>query len=288
MCVKAKRQCPGYSEDKARAFVNFDANNVLASDKKTVFCRAIAESKQEATIKRQSIPLSQTRSSVVLSHSSHLSVESPPTRSPVQPQDVVPLDKIQLITLHALDFTPGEFRQHFEALWDSFQDKYDRTNTYWPSGCSQLAQRNEALDLALIALSAQRLAFSRGSDQRLTLLSLTAYDRALNLFIKLMQQQRDEFNQSSAMLAVISTIFSLLEGSQSSLDAILEHGWRWSKHLHGALELLKQSGPEAFSAGGFHIVFQKIREMGVCDSRHSKILLNFNADEDSDSWQWPW
>ena len=243
---------------------------MLAPGKKNVFCRAIAESKQEAsTLKcRSSFPPDRISHTTTVAHSTKESSSSP-TRPPAlqgQDEEALPLDKLQLITICALDFTPFDFSQHFDALWGSFQSKYDRTSTYWPSGCSQLAQRNEALDLALIALSAQRLAFSRGSDQRLTLLSLTAYDKALNLFIALMRQRRgeDAIDQSqSAMLAVISTVFSLLEGSQSTLEVILEHGWRWSKHLQGAMELLRQSGPEAFAVGGFHVVFKKIREMGV-------------------------
>ena len=259
VCVKARRQCPGYSDDSARAFVNFDASNVHVPSKKAVYCKAIAQSKQEALPPHQSINHGCVKTVFGLPPTCIEPIKpTPATQAP----DALSLDSLQVTTLHALDFTPGDFWQHFEALWGGFKSKYDRTDDYWPSGCSQLARRNKALDLALIALSARRLAFSQGSDRKLTLLSLTAYDKALNLFIALLQRQ-EELGRSSALFAVISTVFSLLEGSQLQLEEIFENGWRWSKHLHGALELVRRSGPEAFSLDGFHAVFKKIREMGV-------------------------
>ena len=231
--------------------------------KRTVFCSAVAQSKQEKSALYHPIQPEWTQKALApLSPSREDATRSTKPMLSAHAGDVPPLDHVQVITLHALDYAPGNFRQHFDALWEGFKSKYERTDNWWPSGCSQLMRHNKTLDLALIALSARRLAFSQGEDQRLTLLSLTAYDKALNSFIALLQQQ-DELRRSSAILAVTSTVFSLLEGSQMQREDIVEYGWRWSKHLNGALELVRKSGPEVFSVGGFHPVFKKIREMGV-------------------------
>ena len=167
---------------------------------------------------------------------------------------------VRIIALDALHFTAGEFRQHFEALWRTFLSNYCETEDYWPKGCSQLALRHQALDLALLALSAQRLAFSDdGNSYRL--LSMTAYDKGIKMFRCLMQECSDP--TSKATLAVIGVVYALLEASQRPMEDILDDTWGSSHHLEGAVVLMKQSQPEAFSFGGYHLFFKKIREMAV-------------------------
>ena len=61
---------------------------------------------------------------------------------------------IRVVSLQA------NFPQHFEVLWRTFLLGYCQTKGYWPPGCSLLALQNRALDLSLVALSAQRLALN--------------------------------------------------------------------------------------------------------------------------------
>ncbi|KAE8440864.1 hypothetical protein EG329_006381 [Mollisiaceae sp. DMI_Dod_QoI] len=134
------------------------------------------------------------------------------------------------------------------------------TKDYWPPGCSFLALQNRALDLSLVALSAQRLALNLpGSD--LLVLGLTAYNNSIGLFRRLMQQHYN--GGLTAILAVTSTVYALIEASLMQPEDIANFGWGKSGHFDGALTLMQKSGPVFFSFHGFHLVFKKIREMGV-------------------------
>jgi len=132
---------------------------------------------------------------------------------------------------------------------------------YWPPGCSLLALRNKVLDLSLVALSAQRLALNSPSSD-LRLLSLTAYNNSIGLYRDLVQHQLND--DLSAMLAVTSTVYALIEASMMRPEDIANVGWGKSGHFDGALALMQKTGPHYYSASGFHLVFKKIREMGVC------------------------
>lgn len=164
------------------------------------------------------------------------------------------LGGIRVVSLQA------NFPQHVQVLWRTFLLGYCQTKDYWPPGCSFLALQNRALDLSLVALSAHRLALnSTGGD--LLVLGLTAYNDSIGLFRRLMQQQ---YNSSlTAMLAVTSTVYALIEASLMQPEDIANFGWGKSGHFDGALALMQKSGPIFFSFDGFHLVFKKIRKMGV-------------------------
>lgn len=137
---------------------------------------------------------------------------------------------------------------------------YCQTKDYWPLGYSFLALQNRVLDLSLVALSAHRLALNLpGND--LLVLGLTAYNNSIILFRRLMEQQCN--SGLTAMLAATSTVYALIEASLMQLEDIGNFGWGKSGHFDGALALMKKSGPVSFSFDGFHLVFKKMREMGV-------------------------
>jgi hypothetical protein len=153
-----------------------------------------------------------------------------------------------------------DFRQHLEVLWKTFILSYSQTNDYWPLGCSSLALQNKVLDLALVALSTQHLALdSPNSDLRL--LSLTAYNTSVGLYRSHMQHQFND--DSAAILAVTSTVYALIEAALMQPEDIASFGWGKSGHFDGVLALLQRSGPLSYSNDGFHLVWKKIREMGV-------------------------
>ncbi|MCJ1310730.1 hypothetical protein MMC25_004396 [Agyrium rufum] len=249
------RQCPGYEIEKTRAFVNLDSSNVLTHDKRNMLYKAIAENKHDESRdrarsgqecqKKQQIHLDQPNVDFIHNLSADVSL-TPRQRDMGQPFVVITLN----------------FRQQFDVLWNGFRSKYACTNDYWPDGCAQLVERNNALDMAMIALSAQRLSFGKGASHRMNLLSLAAYDKSLKLFISMMDCQGSSA-MSSAVLAMISFMFALLEGVQLQIEHILETGWRRSDHFGGALELLRRSEPFTFSQSGFHTVFKNMREMAL-------------------------
>ncbi|KAJ5248820.1 hypothetical protein N7468_000271 [Penicillium chermesinum] len=157
------------------------------------------------------------------------------------------------MSIHTLDISHGEFRDHFVTLWSRFQMLYARTPDSWSIQISSLGLHSKALDLALISLAAMRLSLS-GEKERYEVLSLSAYNESLQLFRRLLQN-----DSQKALLVVISLIFSLFEATQLCPALIYQSGW--SSHLEGAISLLKRQGPQAFQAGGFHVAFKKLREM---------------------------
>jgi hypothetical protein len=222
-----------------RTFVNLDATNVSRRNKKQLLCEALAKSKGSGI--KEARPPQRSLSVIQLSASSSY--------------DVPPLAGLNVFTLQA------DFRQHVEALWRTFQASYCQTEDYWPPGCSVLTLRNEALDFSLVALSSQRLALnSPGSDLRL--LSLTAYNKSVGLYRSLIQRPNNA--GLTAILAVTSTVYALIEASMMNPEDIANFGWGKSGHFDGALALMRSSGPHFYSTPGFHLVFKKIREMGVC------------------------
>jgi hypothetical protein len=75
--------------------------------------------------------------------------------------------------------------------------------------------------------------------------------------------QQNNSDSMTALLAVTSTTYALIEVSLMKSEDILNSGWGKSGHFDGALALMQKSGPDFYSTGGFHLVFKKIREMGV-------------------------
>jgi hypothetical protein len=177
-----------------------------------------------------------------------------------------PLSGLNIVSLKA------DFRQHIEPLWRTFILSYCQTKDYWPPGCSLLALQNKTLDFSLVALSAQRLALSSPSSD-LHLLSLTAYNNSIKLYRSLVQRQQND--NLSGILAVTSTVYALIEASLMQPEDIATFGWGKSGHFDGALALIRISGPHIYSTCGFHLVFKKIREMGVCPI----FLSRWYADE---------
>lgn len=245
--------------ENAKVFVNFNSKSIKHPNKKTVLCQAIAQNKK-ATQSQPNLTSNQYRA--------HQGIRLKPSAVEVVDEgfDVLQPGGVRIVALDALQFTTEEFRQHFEALWRTFLSSYCYTADYWPQGCSQLALRNQTLDLALIALSAQRLAFNDDGDS-FRLLSMTAYDKGIKMFRKLLTRCQD--SKSIATLAVVGVVYALLEASQRPMEDILNDTWGSSQHLEGALVLMEGSGPEVFSDGGFHLFFKKIREMAVRTSFRS-------------------
>lgn len=236
-CARAQRKCEGYAPDVIRTFVNMTATDVCSPNKKRLLCEALTRSRDPPT-------------------DVFAKGHQPSTK---HEQIMTVLDEGIGGMPSIVDLQP-DFRQHLEALWSTFISAYCRTEDYWPPGCSWLALRNRPLDLALIAISAQRLTlFSLNS--RLHLLGLEAYNESIRLYLSMMQKQMDSW--STALLAVTSTLYALMEASLMQPHDIVSFGWGNSGHFDGALELTMRSGPEIFATAGFHLVFKKVREMGL-------------------------
>ena len=88
-----------------------------------------------------------------------------------------------------------------------------------------------------------------------------AYNNSIGLYRPLIQHQHND--GLTAILAVTSTVYALIESSLMQPEDIANFGWGKSRHFDGALALMQRSGPHFFSTCGFHLVFKKIREMGV-------------------------
>lgn len=222
-----------------RTFVNLNATNASRPNKKRLLCEALANSKK-STVKQSHTP-----------HKDPFVNKGSASSSKSESQ----LGGIQVVSLQT------HFPQHVEALWRTFLLGYCQTKDYWPPGCSFLALQNRALDLSLVALSAHRLALNLPGSN-LLVLGLTAYNNSISLFRRLMQQQQHN-SGLTAMLAVTSTVYALIEASLMQPEDIANFGWGKSGHFDGALTLMQDSGPVFFSFDGFHLVFKKIREMGV-------------------------
>ena len=219
----------GYDPHVKGLFINLDKNNVK-------------------------IPMKPLVSKAILSIRGH---DGPHDLEDLQPYG------LSAISIHTLDISNGEFRDHFLTLWSHYQTAYARTGDSWSVRISSLGLHNKALDLALISLAAMRLSLC-GERAKYEILSLSAYNDSLQLFQQLLQNDRQR-----NLLVVISLIFTLFEASQQSPTKIYQSGW--SGHLKGAISLMKSQGPRAFQSSGFHVAFKKLREMAV------SILLAFVA-----------
>ena len=149
-------------------------------------------------------------------------------------------------------------RQLYESLWNAFCKGYCVTREYWPRGVSQLASQNKVLDLAIMALCAKRLSFD-GYPEFLTF-SYDAYGRSLQLFRSQIGRLRGKAN---ALWATVCLIFMLYEACSFRRDEPFPAKNIAFSHLNGAMALMTDCGPQAFTDPGFYEVFQKIRELVV-------------------------
>ena len=218
-----------------RTFVNLDATTILQPNKKRLLCYAITPSK---TLKDGT---SFTRFKELLPHQAYGSSE-----------EMLPQPRVH-------DMYP-DFSQQVATLWKTFLVGYCQTDDYWPRGYSLIAMRSKVLDLSLLALSAQRFALNSSGDG-LHQLSLTAFNQSISLFRTLMQHELS--NGLAGVLAITSTMYALMEASVMRLQEIVKMGWGLSGHFDAAMALMQRSGPQVFSLHGFHLLFKKIREIGV-------------------------
>lgn len=222
-----------------RGFINLDANNVSQPNNRELLRQALTRS---------------TGSS--LTGNAPSSSDTSLTRTfAASSTGILPLGRLNADSLRT------DFRQHVEAIWGTFVHDYCQTKDYWPPGCSLLALQNQVLDLSLIALSSQRLAL-KSPKSDLPIISLTAYNNSLSLYRQMIQNRQNV--GLTAILAVTSTVYALIEVFLMQPEDIATVGWGDSGHFDGALALMQQTGPHIYSSGGFHLVFKKIREMGVC------------------------
>lgn len=236
ICSEAGRQCDGYGANTIRTFVNLDASNVSRKNKKRLLCEAIAETKLSDANKSDRI-----------------------------------FNGVAQTGLRELASLQASYPQQVTALWQTFMRGYCQTGDYWPPGCSLLMLRNEALDLSMVALSAQRLSLDIG-DEALHIMSLTAYNNSIRVYRSKMQQCSS--SGLAAMLAVISTVYALVDACLNPPTDMAHFSWGASGHFDGALALMQQSGPAQFANDGFHAVFKKIREMGVCNFAQHRLLAS--------------
>ncbi|KAH8690730.1 hypothetical protein BGW36DRAFT_59134 [Talaromyces proteolyticus] len=222
-CIKANRQCGGYSSRRNKVFVNIDSHSIKAP-KKPIIGKAITLAKQN----RES-------STHAYSHAS-----------------------FHCTSLHILDLPAVDFQSHFTTLWTQFNEKYGRTSDVWSAGLMKLGLQNQALDLALISLATMRLSISERRGTYLVF-SLSAYSVSLRIFRQLLQDSRQKRYPSN--LVVTSLIFTLFEGSQQTPTRIYKSGW--AGHLKGTLALMQGQSPESFQEEGLLAAFKRIREMAV-------------------------
>ncbi|KAF2494430.1 hypothetical protein BU16DRAFT_589269 [Lophium mytilinum] len=246
VCTKAGRQCEGYGAGAIRTFVNLNASNVSTTNKKRLLCDAIAEMKELGAHEERIL---KGKISTFPSHA------------------VPPFGREELGSLHI------DYPQQVAALWSTFILGYCQTSDYWPPGCSRLMLRNKALDLSIVALSAQRLALNQG-NAALHIMSLTAYNNSIGLYRGTVQKSPN--SGLAAMLAVTSTVYALVDSCLSPPIDMANFSWGSSGHFDGALALMRQSGPDEFAKNGFHLVFKKIREMGffLALTRRQKTFLS--------------
>ncbi|KAL3455955.1 hypothetical protein BJX64DRAFT_53538 [Aspergillus heterothallicus] len=226
-CSKSRRSCAGYEAQVKGVFVNLDASKVKTKPRMKALIRDAIVANYQSSIDK----------TMTASRTNH-SINS-------------------ATALHTLDLSPAEFHQHFLALWAHFQRRYARSPTCWSLGLTDLGAHNRALDLAFISLATIRLSFTDPQGKYLVM-SLSAYNTGLQTFRSLLQSADQD---TKPQLAVISLIFTLFEASQQKPTKIYESGW--AGHLTGALALMERQGPGCFQKGGFHVAFQKLREMAV-------------------------
>lgn len=222
-CENSSRQCMGYDEHVKGIFVNINTENIKEAKKAII---------SEATRSYRD------------SHDLYQEAEAG-------------YRTVTTTSIHTLDLSPGEFRQHFLTLWSHFQVAYAKTPGSWVVQLSHLTLCNKTLDMALVSLATMRLSLC-GQRERYQILSLATYHESIRLFQRILQK---DTKKPHPILVIISLMFTLFEAAQQRPSQICHSGW--SGHLKGALGLMQRQGPRKFQKGGFHFAFKKIREMAV-------------------------
>ncbi|KAL9079411.1 MAG: hypothetical protein Q9157_001710 [Trypethelium eluteriae] len=171
-----------------------------------------------------------------------------------------------------------DFPDHVKYLWHNLNSEYSVTYDIWAAGVPSILFRNEAFDLAAIALSTQRLSI-REKDPRYYSMSLTAYSSAL-------QSHRGRLNSSppSALLAVTSMLLALYEGAQPKGSHITYRGGHQG-HFNGAIALMETCGPGPFQDPGYHEIFKKVRDVAVSPPKQFVELNYHPSSEETDTFQ---
>ena len=258
LCIKAGRPCPGYA-NRATSFVNLNVENFGGHSTRKLRGQAATEAK---TLQGQG----EAKEDVNTSKNdgrTHMDLTGSRTGTEPLNSSFSVLDAARSITpgsiryyaLNAVYFKATDFRAIHESLWNSFCNAYCITKSYWPKALSGMADRNQLLDLALVALSAKRL--SVGKYPELRILAYDAYGRSLGLFRAEVERRQGE---NAAVLVVISMVYFLFEACSFTLEQVFTNNDVAFGHLRGALTLMSLCGPRIFSVAGFHEVLQKIRE----------------------------
>ncbi|KAL4935557.1 hypothetical protein BDV06DRAFT_228716 [Aspergillus oleicola] len=222
-CQKSGRQCGGYEPHVKGVFVNLNAGR-MNSGMKGLIGDAIESAKHDER---------------AITQAEYRRVNT------------------TLTAIHTLDLSTGEFQAHLQTLMANFNAAYARSSSCWSEGVTALSLHSRALDMALISLATIRLSFTANRKEYLSF-SLSAYNMGLQSFRQLLA---DFTSESNPQLVVISLVFTLFEASQQKPMRVFGAGT--AGHLSGALALMERHGPEAFTDGGFHVAFRKVREMSI-------------------------
>ncbi|KAB8343015.1 hypothetical protein FH972_022609 [Carpinus fangiana] len=244
-CETDGHACGGYAREEQNLFVNFDSRNIKAR-KKRVLCEAITAQN--------------------LADSRHESV----VQAYTSPSQALLAERPNLLGIQALDLSPAEFTAHFATLWHYFTTVFVRTPDAWAHAYNHLALQSRALDLALIALSAQRISTTK-EHAKVGDVACTTYGESVNLLRRLLAHLDDASTEQSgvemARLAATSLALALVDGCRNTPATIFESGWvSANPHLRGACAITLRAGPDAFTAGGLHLVFKKLREMEILNA----------------------
>ncbi|KAF2718860.1 hypothetical protein K431DRAFT_287321 [Polychaeton citri CBS 116435] len=280
-CNRDGQECLGYEHVRRPLFVNFNSANV-SKQKRQVLKKAIRDrrgglEKDEVCLVTGSMSNDATSddsdawNAVVNANSTSLSLVKMSGRCYEQSVDLsrgtnrVYVNKF-LWSTECLYWPSRDFQTQCSVLWSHFELAHSRSSEAWAPRFKFLANKNQALDLALIALSTIRMSQDTKSNET-RLLSLTAYDIGLKVYKLVYDHVCDTLSQDDpriAEMAVTSLIFSMFEAMHESPKTIFQSGWMTSApHLRGALKLMQVGGPSLFQHGGYHLVFQKLREMAV-------------------------
>lgn len=264
-CTADNRPCGGYTREDQNLFVNFDSSNIRVR-RKRVLCDAITARNIQDELREVTV------------------------QSYASPSEALCIaKKPDLIGVYALDFSPADFAAHFATLWHYFTTAFTCTPDAWALAYNKLALHSRALDLALIALSVQRFSASRGHE-KLFDVACNTYGESVRLVRTLIagldEPQSEKRAADLALLAATSLALGLVDGCRHSPVTIFESGWLTvNPHLQGAGIFTQRAGPLAFSTGGLHLVFKKLREMEVLNAL-CNYRVSFLVDQD---WQeTPW
>ena len=144
------------------------------------------------------------------------------------------------------------------------------TNDVWSIGLPVLICQNKGFDLAVFAVSTQRLALSE-NDFKFLNLSLDAYSTVLQIHRQLLDSSRP-----SPILAAMSALLMFFEAAQPNGSDSARRVAHQS-HFRGTIALMEACGLEHFQAPGHHDIFKKLRDMEASLSFRAHLAaLNLN------------